>query len=200
MQRDWAKQVDWGRSVGEEEKQQLFQLVQVKEKLHPLLLSLAQRGLLPSFLFVCVYQEEKSQIRATKGDCKVMEILSSLDICQWMKKQNMKDDNLGGSSLAAPSLPKKDLPSQIPSFLVEVQRSIGRLTASSFLLVETGTNHCFWKCVNFLNNNNCFSYFLVSDWIEMGLCYPNQAGNNVRVAYPYITIHAVTYSWRLSGL
>jgi len=74
--------VDWGRSVGEEEKQQLFQLVQVKEKLHPLLLSLAQRGLLPSFLFVCVYQEEKSQIRATKGDCKVMEILSSLDICQ----------------------------------------------------------------------------------------------------------------------
>lgn len=60
--------MDWGRSAGEEEKQQLFQLVQVKEKLHPLLLFLAQRGFVPSLLFVCIYQEEKPQMGATKGD------------------------------------------------------------------------------------------------------------------------------------
>lgn len=45
MQRDWAEQVDWGRSAGEEEKRQLFQLVEVKEK---------QRRRLCSFPFPAV--------------------------------------------------------------------------------------------------------------------------------------------------
>lgn len=114
-----------------------------------------------SFPSLCMYLSRwKISNRGNWGRfCKVMEILSSLDICQGMKKHNMKDDNLVGNTLAALSLTKKDLPSQISSFLVEVQWSTWRPTASSLFLLETGTNNVFWKCLNFLYSKHSFSLF-----------------------------------------
>lgn len=81
------------------------------------ILVLALKGFVSFLLFVCVYSKGKSEMGATKGDCIVTEILSSLDIWQQVKKQNTDDNSISGN-LSVPPLPKTDLPSQIPSFLV----------------------------------------------------------------------------------
>lgn len=101
---------------GEEEKQQLPQLFQVKEKLHP---CIGLKRLCCSFSSLCLCLSKRKIWNGGNWGrlCIVTKILSSLDIWQQVKKQNT-DDNSICSSLSVPSLPKTDLPSQIPSFLV----------------------------------------------------------------------------------
>lgn len=108
---------------------------------------LAQRDFVPSFILV--QERKKSQMGENKGD--FIKLWKFKTPCQGMQKRHRSSCN----TLVAPSLPQKDLPSHVNSFLVEVQWSTWRPAASTFFLPETGENHWVCKCVNFLNSKNC---------------------------------------------
>lgn len=120
MQTDWATQVDWGRSVGEEEKWQLHISVCPSEGKSPSLTPFLGSEAL--FLLSCLYLSRKisnrGQLRKalqSYGDSKPPGHLPMNGETQHERWQ------LGSQSSSCPIWQgtEKDLPSQIPSFLVE---------------------------------------------------------------------------------
>lgn len=78
-----------------------------------------------SFLYPCT-RKKKSQMGENKGD--FIKLWKFKTPCQGMQKRHRSSCN----TLVAPSLPQKDLPSHVNSFLVEVQWSTWRPAASTF--------------------------------------------------------------------
>lgn len=173
----------WGR-----EKATTVMIVSSEDTLlHTLLLVLASKALFLHFSLSVFFEKNKLNWINWGRLCIITEILNSLTYLLLSKETKHERRQLHWLSLAVQSLPKICLLRYLLLLFKYSETYSDLLLWASFLL-QTDTNHCFWKCEQ---QKFFFFYFFPgvqfnSDSVEIVLSYPTKAGNHTGVAYSYI--------------